>query len=406
MWNDDGGDDGLDRELQDLGPLMMRQHEVERAVPDPAFTAQLRQRLTGETETRPHRLRFPRLVPIFGAAAVLAAVAIIFLVRQPGGQSKPVPAATWRPPIPSSPDLTKSYPLMGGLGGGGSGNPTVSRIELPNGSPYPGRLRLTGTPSSGPAAVSAYRLAGPAFDAPRVAALGRAAGLNGAVTHISNYESLGAQRRMTLWNVVSRGGMPSRLPLKSIAVSRRSGQLIYHDFSLPGDRSPARPPVPAEALAAARAWLARLGWPASRMGAIGPSVLAAPPGVTQVVLDWPGVGPADTPAAIIWVAAGNRIAEALILPPVSAVTVIRAVSSSAAWQRVARGGYPIGVANMIVARPPDGRGRLETTRVNYVFEATPRGLYLVPVYRFGGTARFPGVSGSRLWFALVPVTAR
>src|SRR5438270_13856497 len=106
--------EALDRELADLGPLMVEQERLEAQPPDPVFAAQLRARLVdlaGQTAPAPapperprrHLVQFPRWHRMrwagLGGAALVAAAAVLFLLlRSPEKTTTPVPSATWLPP--------------------------------------------------------------------------------------------------------------------------------------------------------------------------------------------------------------------------------------------------------------------------------------------------------------------
>ncbi len=51
--SDGTADEALERELEDLGPLMDRKSESEKGRPDPAFVRDLRRRLVDETYPKP-----------------------------------------------------------------------------------------------------------------------------------------------------------------------------------------------------------------------------------------------------------------------------------------------------------------------------------------------------------------
>ena len=119
-----------------------------------------------------------------------------------------------------------------------------------------------------------------------------------------------------------------------------------------------------------------------------------------VTLDWAGAWPADLPAATIVIAHGTVI-DADLWPPISRSGYVPARGYPAAWAEVRAGRVPIGLAGQIYP-PRNGSGTVQRRAVLQVFTRTPAGaLYLAPIYRFDGTATFPG-RGSYRWYAFVP----
>ena len=131
------------------------------------------------------------------------------------------------------------------------------------------------------------------------------------------------------------------------------------------------------------------------------------PGIQSVSFGWPGAGQADLPAGTVNVVHGGQVDEALLLPPVGSSRTLTSLPLATVWQRLQAGKIPVGVENMIAAQFPPGTGTVQSVTVAHVVSAgANKGLYLVPVYRFSGTVRFPHVAGPRRWFALAPAISR
>ncbi|MBV9281317.1 MAG: hypothetical protein JOZ41_14650 [Chloroflexi bacterium] len=407
--------DVLEAELVDLGPLMLWQETLVERAPDPGFVADLRARLTAPPPVAAPRRRWPRIplrVALAAAALVAVVAALVLLIRLPRGSQT---STAWIPPTPNANFLTKSYPLIAGLGGGGFVQPAVSRIDYPPGSPFPGRLQLSaGSLPRGASRLRAFRLARSTFDDRRAGGLARRLGIQAAVSRVRAYEGPLFPPRMTTWVVVAQGGAPAPgshrpgPPLRSLAISTATGQLIYHDLSYDVSRRPAqRLPDGPHAAAAARQWLSGLGWPGAAMPQMHVPRLENNPGLHVVVVDfgWAADGASDVPGATLWVAPGGRIVEALLWPPVVQSRRIAVRSIAAAWRALRAGQVPTGVWGLtgMAHLPNGGTGTFQRVYVMHVFTQRSKGrLYLVPVYRFEGTARLQGARGVFSWFALVP----
>jgi hypothetical protein len=418
----------LEHELRDLGPLMDEQARLEQSGPDPAFAVQLRARLVAQAAERaPARKRgwplsLPRLTWQWGglgAAVAVAAVVALILLR-PGGSRSPgvsggTKSALFVPPTPSNLEITKSYPILGGLGGGGGPiRPTQSRIELPAGQAYPGHLTLRGrsstlSSSSPTGGIHAYRLQSAASIASRIKQMAGALGIHGSVRRMKDYDPLAPRSPNTIppmvtWLVIEQG---SALNERSIAVSTWSGAVVYHDLTLdtPQMQSEA-PPSQRASEVAAHAWLKTLGWPADTMPP-GPAYALSGPGATTITFGWSGVLEADRPSAVLLERHGGKIDEALLLPPIQAATQVNPRSVETALQQVRSGRAPVGVEHYFLTGPtaPGGTGTARSVAIEQVVTATSSGrVYLVPAYRFSGTVTLQGVAGARRWFALVPAT--
>jgi len=412
-----GPDTALARDLLRLGPLLLRREETDAEEPDPAFLAALESRLTTVSVAAPpsptddarrgHGER-PRRWPRAGvwggltAAALIAALAVVAVVvveRAPGRAPAPSTTVAFVVPALSLADLTRGYPQA--LGGGGVITPTVSLIDLAPGVPYAGRLRLSVPPlPDGPTILHAYRLTPPSFDLARIGALAARLDIRASVTHTRTGNAT--------WSVVATGGLPSSRPLHSVAIAMATGELIYHDTSY---APPARPPPALDAahpVSVARAWLARVGWPAARMPLQSVGVVPAlPPGVRAVNLGWADADPAATSAATLWVAPQGQIIEARLWPPVERSRTISARGIAAAAGDVRRGHLPVAVTGVPPLTTAAATGAARGVRVVQALSTgADRRLYLVPTYRFDGAVQLQGFPSGHTWYGLVPATRR
>jgi hypothetical protein len=337
------------------------------------------------------------------ALAVLVAVIIVVLASH-GRLPSPVrgtASVAWAPPAPGTGDLIRGFPFppsVGGGGGGGGGliSPEVSQFDAPWNAPYSGRLLLTTGRLHGEAsALPAYQLRGPSFDAPHVA---RLAHLLGIRAHATRAVSAGA-----IWAVAADGGLPSQQPLHNTAY-----------------QSLVRPPHAqdrASVVAAARAWLTRLGWPGHDMPLQAAAPLPGGAGNAWIVdFGWPHVrGMSTSPAATLLIVPRWHVADARLWPPVARSRRLSARPVSAAWTMLRRGDIPLAVTvpGAITGPPGDGRGIVRSVEVVQVLTADINGiLYLVPAYRFAGTAQLRVVpqggvvrraqSVRATWYAVVP----
>jgi hypothetical protein len=400
---------------------------AEPAVPDPQFARDLRARLTGMDGLRraaPQRTwRWAAAWAGLPAAALAVLVAVIIVVlashRWTPSPGRGTAIVAWAPPAPGAGDLIRDFPLPPGIGGGGAGgggliSPEVSQFDAPGNAPYPGRLLLAaGKLHGGASALPAYQLRGPSFDAPHVARLAHLLGIRAQATRAV---SAGA-----IWAVAAEGGLPSKQPLHSLAVSTATGELVYHNTAYQPLVGPPHAQDRASVVAAARAWLTRLGWPGHDM----PLQTAAPlPGGASnawiVDFGWPHVrGTATSPAATLLIVPRWHVADARLWPPVSRSRRLSARPVSAAWTMLRRGDIPLAVTvrGAITGPLGDGRGIVRSVEVVQVRTADINGmLYLVPAYRFAGTAQLQVVSQRGVvpraqpvratWYAVVPALAR
>jgi len=416
-WTPDGGDgtdseEALERELARLGPLLRRRAAVD--APDPAFVARTRARLAAGAAAAPYPVAEPvvasspasrrrRLVGgmrgvVAGvAAAVLVAAAVIALivVVRPQRPSR-VPVVAWRPPLPSLADLTRGFPAPAVAYAAAPATPTVSLAAPPHGVAYTGRVSLTTAPL--PARVTrvqAFRLAASVTIASpaRLARLARSLGIHAPVQRVTG-ESGAA------WLVATEGGRSPRPPLHSVAVSRVTGELVYHDASYPR-RERWRDNL--FAVAAARTWLTRLGWPGARAPLSEIEHSGIPAGLRAVEFSWAGVGAAATDAATLWVTPGGRVVEADVWPPVESVRSLPAGSIVAAWTAVRGRQVPLAVEGVPPHTTAPGVGVMRGVTITHVLSTGADGRsYLVPAYHFAGTARLRGIRGERICYALAP----
>jgi len=412
-------EEALEDVLTRMGPLLRRRREV--GTPDLAFTQRLRARLAPEVVAapvpvvpairtwplHPARVRGVRVaVGLVAALAALAAVGLIAAILLVSAPPRPhTPPAAWRPPVPSLADLTRGFPAplvaraQGAQGTQGALTPTLSLAAHLPGVPYTGRviLRTTHLPARA-FHLSAFRLAAPATVATRIAPIARALGVRAPLQRVDR----GGER----WVVESAAARMTRRSRGSVAVSLATGELIYHGAF---DARATRREVwrdNAAAVAAARAWLARLGWPGDRapLGAVEHSGL--PRNLREIKLGWVGVGAAATDAATLWVTPGGRVVEADVWPPVEGARSIRARDVAAAWTEVRGRRAPLAVEGVPPNTRVPGVGVMRHITIAHVLSTgTDRRLYLVPTYHFAGAARRRGVHGGRVCYALTPAGA-
>ncbi len=419
-WTRDGSDgalseEALERELARLGPLL--RHRAAVGAPDPAFVARTRARLTSGAAAIAYPIVEPVVVSspasrrrrLVGgmrgvmaglAAAILVAavlIAVIVVIRPPRPSRGPVVA--WRPPVPSLADLTRGFPAPAVARAAGPPAPTMSLATPPHGVAYAGRVSLTTAPLPVRVArVQAFRLAAPATIASsaRVARLARSLGVHAPVQHVTGASG-------AAWLVATEGGRSPRRPLRSVAVSRVTGELVYHDASYtrtaPRERWRDNP----SAVAAARAWLTRLGWPGARAPLAAIEHSGIPAGLREVEFSWAGAGAAATDAATLWVTPGGRVVEADVWPPVESVRSIPAGSIVAAWTAVRGRQVPLAVEGVPPNTRAPGAGVMRGVMLTHVLSTGADGRsYLVPAYHFAGTARLRGIRGERVCYVLAP----
>ncbi len=414
LWRDIRSDEDAERALTELGQVVHRKEQVEAEGLNSAYRDSLRARLVATATKRGRTAGGPGIPawtvrrhqwPAWAATAVaLAALLIVALVLHGhGAGTRPVAVATpgtpaLHPPPPAVADLLRAAPPSFQGQSGGLPIPELSGSDVQAGA-YGGHLTLSaGHLPVEPAFLPAYRLAGPSFDVPRVAVLARQLGIDRPVVPRTN--SIDHQ----IWEVAAQGGPGSNQPLHSLAISRHTGELIYHH----APNIPASHPAPAlnrtRAVSFAHRWITALGWPA-RMPVLStvPDTQLLPPSAGipwQVSFGWRGVArPAETQATVIVLPDGHVI-EARLWPPIrrSGHVVTRDVQT--AWRMVQTGAVPIAVQEMGAMRVT-GAGSLQRADVVQALETRGTVPYLVPMYRFQGTVRITGL-GEHKWSALVP----
>ncbi len=419
-WTPDGGDEmdseeTLERELARLGPLLRRRAAV--GAPDPAFVARTRARLTSGAAAVSYPVAEPVVVSspasrrrrllggmrgvVAGLAAAVLVVAVliaVIVVVRPHRPSRG-PVVAWRPPVPSLTDLTRGFPAPAVAHASGQPGPTVSLAAPPHDVAYAGRVSLTTAPlPTRVAHVQAFRLAAPATIASpaRVARIARSLGIHTPVQRTAG-ESGAA------WLVATEGGGSPRRPLRSVAVSRVTGELVYHDGSYTR-KAPREPWVDnPSSLAAARAWLTRLGWPGARAPLAAIEHSGIPAGLRAVEFSWAGAGAAATDAATLWVMPGGRVVEADVWPPVESLRSLPAGSIVAAWTAVRGRRVPLAVEGVPPHTRAPGAGVMRDVTLTHVLSTGADGrTYLVPAYHFAGTARLRGIRGEHVCYALAP----
>ncbi len=407
-WERDGGDGppaeaALEGTLTRVGPLLRRRAEVD--APDPAFVARLRAHLAPDAvpaaaaASAPHarpRWRGVRGVGVgLTAAALGAAVLLALLVVVRPRPPVHLPVVAWRPPVPSRADLTRTFPAPAVAHMVGAVSPTVSLAALPHGVPYAGHVVLSTVPlPPQPARLRAFRLAAPVTSAApaHVARLARSLGIHAPLRH--------ASRGRAAWLVGVDGGGASHQPLHSLAVATMTGEVVYHDAPAPRREPWVNNPT---AVAAARAWLARLGWPAARMPLAAIAHSGLPAGLRAIAFRWVGVGAAAMDAATLWVTPHGRVVEADVWPPVESARSIPARSLTAAWTAVRGGLVPLAIVGVPPHTAASGWGTMRRITITAVLSTgIDHRLYLVPTYHFAGTARLRGIHGARLCYALAP----
>jgi len=369
----------------------LRAHLVlgDERVPHPGFARELRARLMQETAARPvaKPLR-QRLLLKIGAGTIPLLIGLLLTLLLPRGSTVP----TMMAPYPTRADLLFSFPVPRTVIEHVTS--IISVVHPRSGVAYSGHLRLTASHlPNGPATLSAYRLAAPSHMVP----FGR--GVLGIRAHVRH-----AFSSSQVWEVAADGGVSSRRPLHSLAVSLATGELIYHDrrnFMLPRAVGPLSRP---QAIAVARRWLIELGWPGDRMPLSHVQSVHGHSMVREVAFGWMGVGQAATAEATLWITPDRSVIEAWVWPAVVKRGLIHARSVSAAWTDVRTGRLPVAVAGLPPDVRADGVGVIRHTNVVSILSpGHSGGLYLVPTYRFEGEARISGANlSSRIWYSLAP----
>lgn len=381
--------------LARLAPLM-RELEQAEAELDPGFARTLRAQLLQPREQPPPAVAARPLGRPFwhrpivwmsaGGAALLALLIGVLLVLLLPRPQVPTIAV----PYPTRADLIYSFPAPPAVIRRLS--PTLSLVHPRPGVPYAGHLSLTAPRlPTGPVKLRAYRLAPPR----NVVAVGRRL-----------YGIRSPARRVMVgsapWTVAADGGARSHQPLHSLAVSLDTGELIYHDrrnLALP---HAARALPSTRAAAVARQWLSQLGWPGQRMPLVDIESVPHLRKVREVEFGWTGVGRTAVDAATLWVTPDRSVIEAWVWPPVAQSGSIPARSVSEVWGEVRAGKLPLAVEGVPPGTRANGAGTLRRfSVVSILSPGRRRTLYVVPTYRFAGTAHIPGAS-THVWFGLAP----
>jgi hypothetical protein len=396
--------DDFEAELEDLGPLMAQQEIAYASEPDPEFIRTLRDRLTGDAQPVPV-LRQPSLLSRIGqwlgenralaTGAALVAAALIVVAAGVLRGSSLAPGSSrslaFAPPTPKTSDITRSYPGAGGLGAGGIPPVWYSYAQPVAGIAYPGRLVLQGQPpAGGPSHAAAYRLNGPSFDLPRLRTLAAKLGIHGTPKSVT----VGGQT----WRYIQE--VPGRLQVHSIAINTRTGELVYHDTSVP----PVSGGLSGRQVAAAQRWLRSMGWPSRAMVPRAPTTNGEKLAPWVVQFGWRGTS-ATVPAAAVVANRQGAIVEAFVEPPVERDESVPIVSRGGAWNELRRRGGPIGVDGETAIGAKPGTASLAHSSLTEVLTRGEGGTrYLVPSYQFEGNAAISGVAGPRHWIAIVPAT--
>jgi len=413
LWRDIQSDQDAERALAELGSVVHRKEQAEAEGLNSAFRDGLRARLVTTARERGRTARGPGLPvwtarrhqwPPWAASAVaLAAVLIVALVLHGhGAETRPVAVATpgtpaLHPPPPAVADLLRAAPPSFQGQSGGLPIPELSGFDVQAGA-YSGHLTLSARrlPVE-PAFLPAYRLAGPSFDLPRVAVLARQLGIDRPV--VPRTSPVDHQ----IWEVAAQGGPGSNQPLHTIAISRHTGELIYHD----APSIPASPPAPAlnrgRAVSFARRWITALGWPARMpVWSATPDTQLLPPSAGipwQVSFGWRGVARAAETQATVIVLPDGHVIEARLWPPIRRSGHVFTRDVQTAWRMVRTRKVPIAVQEMGTMRVA-GAGSLQRVEVIQALDTRGTVSYLVPMYRFQGTVRITGL-GEHQWSTAV-----
>lgn len=396
----------LAERLSRLGELMRELQRTEDEVDSP-FTRTLRAHLLHGEELAPHpvfarrlraqllRRRGARSVPrprqrhLLSSLPLLAAlVAAVVLLSQLGHGS------SFHVPYPTKVDLLFNLPSTRSTVA--RVVPTLSLIHPSTDTPFLGQVRLSAPHlSRSTAAQRAYRL-GAKPDI--VARARRLLAINAPVRRVR----MGGAS----WLVAADGGL-SRQPLHSLALSLTTGELIYHDrrnFLLPRSQQPV---TRAAAIRSARGWLTWLGWAGRTMPVRRVGHPAGLPKVCQVELGWQGVQRTTIEAATLWVTPDHSIIEAWVWPPVAASGHVPVRLQASAWADITSHAAPLVVSGVASDDRGVVKGRvLHVSAVLILVPGRQGAPYLVPAYRFVGTARVGSSTQKHPWAGLAPAVQR
>lgn len=397
----------LAQRLNELGGLMRELHHAESEI-DETFARTLRAHLLQGEEVAPHptfarRLRTHLLHPTgarsvprprqrflggLGVVAVVVGILSALLFNHPN-------SAGFQAPYPTRADLRFNLPAsahaLSRL------TPTLSLVHPSSAAAFAGPVRVAGPrPSQVPFEVHAYRLASrpgvPARDR-------RLLAIQAPVRRVAIGRSI--------WLVAADGRPGSHRLLHSLAVSLGTGELIYHDrrnFRLP---SVTRPVTQAVAARVARHWLTELGWPGRVMPLRAFGSVSGYPRVRRVVLGWRGVGPATIQEATLWITPNHSIIEAWVWPPVTQAGSVATRSAGSAWNDVISGRAPSDIQGVDSGVRATARATLRRLDTVLILVPGAHGTtYLVPAYRFEGTAQVGTTDREHPWLSLAPGAGR
>lgn len=406
----------LREELSSLGALMKYQEFIDQQPAQRKFVDDLRFRLlrgahapAGEAGRRRasapaagpriftvdrsyshRRLLLALLVLTVVATAVVAIVTSLRPARSPGMEFVP-----WPIPQAAARDLLREYPLSGRVQVPASGPPwsgvvrTTHSVAFSHKLIFPARLSAT-LPGGFPAA----QLYGQSFDLHRIGQIARQLGIH---SRIVNMPGSGGP-----WSVV-RVRAPAGYE-ESVAVSRRTGELIYHgpapQRSTTGTRLSS-----AQARSIARTWLSMLGWPGMSMPAERWQGIA-PSGSRVVALSWAGIGQTNAPAAFVVLGSTGRVLAADIVPPIQRIRFVQARGVERGWALVRRAAVPVVVDTPGFAGGANLSASVDkVSAVHVLIQGSHGRMYLVPAYRFDGSIRQSRGKLPAHWHALAPAVA-
>jgi len=412
--HDDGDLDGLSRaerelaqRLNELGGLMRELHHAESEI-DETFARTLRAHLLQGEEVAPHptfarRLRTHLLHPTgarsvprprqrflggLGTLAIVVGILSALLFNHPHGGG-------FQAPYPTRADLLFNLPASASTLS--RLIPTLSLVHPSMAAAFAGPVRVADPrPAQVPFEVHAYRLA----SQPGVAARDRRLlAIRAPVRRVATGGSI--------WMVAADGGPGSHRLLHSLAVSLTTGELIYHDrrnFRLP---LATQPVTQAVAVRVARHWLTELGWPGRLMPLQSFGPVSAYPRVRRVALGWHGVGPATIQDATLWITPNHSTIEAWVWPPVTQSGSVATRSAESALNDVISGRAPSDIQGVDSGVRATARATLR--RIDTVLVLAPGAhgtAYLVPAYRFEGTAQVGTTDREHPWLSLAPGAGR
>jgi hypothetical protein len=368
-----------------IGPIIGAQQraeaELDRETVD-RMRADLAARLHGGATPVRRRLS-PYLPGIAGALALACVILAVVLLRP-----QPRHATLINVPRLSTAELLLSSPSYSA---GATSSPTRSPAHLPVLHPFRGRLQfLSPHLPHPPTTMPAYRL-------------GTIAGWRAFPKRLQIRSRFHMVRAAgSTWMVAA-----DHEPLHSLAVSRDTGEVIYRDrrnFVLPHS---ARALGRARAISAARRWLQARGWPGDEMPVRSAATLPRNHKIRDISLGWVGGGRAAVAEATLWVTPDGSVVEALVWPPIERQGVVPARSPAAAWSDVRRGLVPVEVPSLSPLSRARGIARLLAAHaVSLLARARDGHMYLVPAYRFQGTARVGVSPAVQRWMSMAPAAKR